>query len=923
MPDIGKYQLKVICILLLWIAGLSPAWAQGLKASGKKITDASGNEVILRGMGLGGWMLMEGYMMETSDFANPQREIKAKIESLIGPESTREFYQEWHQNHCTKVDIDSLAAWGFNSVRLPMHYNLFTLPVEQEPVAGEQTWLEEGFALTDSLLRWCSDNQIYLILDLHAAPGGQGRDMAISDYDPSKPSLWESEANKQKTIALWKKLAERYAAEPWIGGYDLINETNWNFTPGANQNGCAETSNTPLRKLLMDITQAIREVDPHHMIIIEGNCWANNYNGILPPWDDNLVVSFHKYWSTNDLGSIQGMLNIRNTHNVPLWLGESGENSNQWFTDAIRLMENNSIGWCWWPMKKVNSVVNPLTIPKNDGYQVLLDYWKNGGTVPSSAFAKNALMELAGNAKAENCIYRRDVIDAMFRQVHDPSTKPFADHHVPGLVHATDFDLGEAGKAYSDKEIADYHVSTGTYTSWNNGWVFRNDGVDIEKSYDADPAANGYNVGWTDAGEWMQYTVTVDSAAAYTLEIRYAAPYGSQPRLRIQCNSTDVAEVVALPPTGDYQVWKTMTIRDVILKKGQQDLRVYIQNPGVNLGYFRFSISGRPSDVTFKPVYAETWKETQKVSLTLNKAVDATGIPSQGFEFLLNGNKTVVSSLAVNPDNPYQLFLMMAEPVADGDIISLNFSGGAIAALDGTVLGEFSNFPVINNLPLHQSIPGKIEAESFSVNHGLQLETTKDSGGGQNIGYTSTGDYLDYRVRVKKTASYTLDARIACMSSAGILEFRQLDANGNLLNSARLDVPVTGGWQKWVTRSVPITLTQGSGTLRVIVIKPEFNINWFRFTEIQQDTILPEEKSIRIYPNPVLEKKELNIIIPDSKGAEKEYSILSMNGTLVKEEMLASAEEKYSIPLNTLSSGMYILQLRSGGITWRSKLMIL
>ncbi len=198
-----------------------------LKTEGKQILDEQGNEIILRAMGLGGWMVQEGYMMKTSSFASPQYKIRAKIKELIGAENTETFYDSWLANHCRKIDIDSLAAWGFNSIRLPMHYNLFTLPIEDEPIQGINTWLEKGFVLTDSLLSWCSQNNIYLILDLHAAPGGQGKDAAISDYDDTKPSLWESAENRAKTIALWQRIAVRYANEPWIGGYDLMKETNW------------------------------------------------------------------------------------------------------------------------------------------------------------------------------------------------------------------------------------------------------------------------------------------------------------------------------------------------------------------------------------------------------------------------------------------------------------------------------------------------------------------------------------------------------------------------------------------------------------------------------------------------------------------------------------------------------------------------
>ena len=204
------------------------------------------------------------------------------------------FYEAWLNNHVTKADIDSLASWGFNSIRLPMHYNLYTLPIQQEPVSGEQTWLEKGFELTDNLLSWCADNEMYLILDLHAAPGGQGMDEAISDYDPDLPSLWESAENREKTVALWRRLAERYADEEWIGGYDLINEVNWNLP-----------NNTMLRNIYMDITAAIREVDNNHIIFIEGNWFANDFTNLTPPWDDNMVYSFHKYWTLNNTESIQ------------------------------------------------------------------------------------------------------------------------------------------------------------------------------------------------------------------------------------------------------------------------------------------------------------------------------------------------------------------------------------------------------------------------------------------------------------------------------------------------------------------------------------------------------------------------------------------------------------------------------------------
>src|SRR5690606_12891723 len=194
-----------------------------------------------------------------------QRKMKKAFSDLIGPEKTQAFYDAWLDNFITKADIDAMAKWGYNSVRLPMHFNLFTLPVEDEPVKGQQTWLPKGFTMLDNLLAWSKANNIYLILDLHAAPGGQGNDINISDRDPKSPSLWQSEQNRYKTIALWKELARRYKNEPMIAAYDIINEPNWGFEDANDKHGCDEKSNKPLDSLLKDITHAIRREDPQHM----------------------------------------------------------------------------------------------------------------------------------------------------------------------------------------------------------------------------------------------------------------------------------------------------------------------------------------------------------------------------------------------------------------------------------------------------------------------------------------------------------------------------------------------------------------------------------------------------------------------------------------------------------------------------------
>ena len=292
-----------------------------VRVSGKSIIDPVGDYLLLRGMGFGGWMLQEPYMMLVTDSASAQHDIFANIQDLVGPSNLKIYRQAWLDNYCTQDDVRELKAAGFNSLRAPLHYNLFTLPIEEEPVQGSDTWLTEGFERLDQLLRWCKDEQVYLILDLHAAPGGQGRDGAINDYDDAKPSMWEDTQNVRKAIALWVELAKRYSDEPWIAGYDLLNEPNWNFEPG-HPNGCNDVENAPLKAFYDQAIAAIRQVDQSHMIIIEGNCWCNNHNGLWPINDDNVVLSFHRYWIENTVSSIQQFLNWRDQYNVPLWMGK-------------------------------------------------------------------------------------------------------------------------------------------------------------------------------------------------------------------------------------------------------------------------------------------------------------------------------------------------------------------------------------------------------------------------------------------------------------------------------------------------------------------------------------------------------------------------------------------------------------------------
>lgn len=812
------YQLNAVLrdpfFVLLFALGSFSLNAQFLTTRGKEIVDRNNTPILLKGIGLGGWMLQEPYMMQAIGGAENQQEFRSKLETLIGESKTQAFYDAWLDNFVTKQDIDSLASWGFNSVRLPMHYNLFTLPIEEEPDSNTNTWLTKGFDMVDELLSWCEANELYLILDLHAAPGGQGYDQGISDYDTSKPSLWESDQNKRKTVALWGKLAERYHDKHWIGGYDLINEVNWNLNPNE------------LKNLYVQITNEIRKHDTDHILFIEGNWFANDFTGLTPPWDDNMVYSFHKYWNVNTTNTIQWVIDMRNQYNVPLWMGESGENSNMWFKEAISLFESNNIGWAWWPWKRINTTVSAFSIPSNAKYDAVMRYWKGEGSRPSVDDAYEGMMTLTQSALVDNAIYRKGVIDAMLRQPSDDSLVPYTNSTIPGYIHATHYDMGAQGIAYYDQEYGNYSGSGGT-SSWNLGWTFRNDGVDISTDNSGSSNGNGYSVGYVNAKEWIKYTVQINQAGYYTIETTYAAQ-NSGGKIQYELNDVPIAPLISFSPTGAYNSFNTNTTSTSYLKTGEHVLTMRVAGTNeFNIESFRFSLSANQTP-TFVAMSAITQSSDTEIQLTLNKALSSTTIDHTHFSITANGNDIGVASVQRDPNNPHVITIVLNDYLSFYEEVLISYNGDSLVSSDDEILTAFNNLEVQNLLEEINVIPGKIEAEDFDTQVGVGTEDTSDTGLGKNISNLNPGDYTTYEVDIKQNTYYTIQARVATEKSNArfSLELRQDDT---LFFYEDFNVPNTGSWQTWQTIEKEALLPAGKYTLKIGILGTEFNINWFNF----------------------------------------------------------------------------------------------
>lgn len=329
-------------------------------AKGPELVDGAGKPLMLRGTNLGNWLEPEGYMFHFGATAQSPSEIERLSRELIGPEKADAFWKEWRDNYITEADIDRIAAMGFNSVRVPMHWKLFD---------GDGA---EGFRLLDKLVHWAKKDHIYLILDLHCAPGGQ-TGTNIDDSD-GYPWLYLDAGAQKKTIEIWQRIARHYSAEPIVLGYDLLNEPIPHFPQLQRYNGDLE----PLYKR---IAAAVRAVDTHHVLILGGAQWDSNFKVFGKPWDTNVLYTFHKYWTATDASVIREYLDFRDKQQVPIWLGESGENTDPWITAFVKTLEENHVGWCFWPYKKMDAASSVVTFDRPAGWDAIIALSKmTGGT---------------------------------------------------------------------------------------------------------------------------------------------------------------------------------------------------------------------------------------------------------------------------------------------------------------------------------------------------------------------------------------------------------------------------------------------------------------------------------------------------------------------------------------------------------------
>jgi len=289
---------------------------------------------------------------------NSPRKIDQAIRELIGNSATTAFWDAFLENYITEADIKWLSDAGTNIIRLPFDYRLLT----NDDFLGRDM---HGFKYLDNAVRWCEKYNIYVLLDMHGAPGGQTGDNI--DNSDGYPWLMVDEGMKQQTCDVWKMIAERYANNTTIIGYNLLNEP----IPHYFENDSLKPFLEPLYKR---ITRAIREVDKNHIIFIGGAVWETDFSVFNKPFDDKLAYTFHKYWVPPEQKEIQEYVDFRDKYNVPILMGESGENDDEWVRNFRELLDKNKIHWTFWPYKKMDNTRGVMNFDKPDGYGAFVAY---------------------------------------------------------------------------------------------------------------------------------------------------------------------------------------------------------------------------------------------------------------------------------------------------------------------------------------------------------------------------------------------------------------------------------------------------------------------------------------------------------------------------------------------------------------------
>ncbi len=346
------------------------------------------------------------------------------------------------------------------------------------------------------------------------------------------------------------------------------------------------------------------------------------------------------------------------------------------------------------------------------------------------------------------------------------------------------------------------------------------------------------------------------------------------------------------------------------------------------------------SEVGSNPILqsALVTEDGMHVELSFNKSMVNSENTNAVFQLIKNGTTQVgVSSFAVSEVNENVIVLTLSERINKGDVATISYQSGNLKSADGGIVDFFSNFEIINYLNYIAGInilPGKVEAEHFSDMFGIQTEATTDIGGGMNVGWIDSGDWLEYESDVQHAGTFFVNLRVASLNGGGNVQFQ---SNGNTLFSKTINS--TGGWQNWTTISGVANLTKGEQTIKLLATSGGFNINWFELitiTDLEDNSEIADDFQLfQNYPNPFNPITKIKFSIPKNVDATKNVRLVVYNtlGQQIAElinqslpngfyEVVFDAENSDGKG-SVLASGVYFYTLQIAGNSITKKMTLL
>ncbi len=552
----SKLLTIILALACVCVSQVAFSALPAIKQSGQYWVDASGNRVNLRGTNLGNWLIMEYWMMNQSmtysgGNVNDQCTLEATLASRFGNTEKERLMKVYRSSWITSRDFDLIKGMGMNVVRIPFLYSL----IENE--YAPYNLRADAWQYLDWAVAQAASRNMYVILDLHGAVGGQAASDQQHDGCVGAAQMWTNGTYWDRTKWLWDMIAQHYNGNTTIAAYDMLNEP-WG------------TDATTLANYSYELFNVIRAKDANHVILLPGhNSGIDAYGNPNSRGLTNSSFWMHFYpglWGWNDTATVgAGQANM-----YADWLHCATA------TDA-----------CAW-RDKINGLQTPFLIGEFQPWTLLGSY---GGQMTRKAYD---MFNYQYGWAATNWAYKTVTNSGSSGNTNSWGWGMVTNSSSGGTFSNINVSTATSAQieAYFYRFATQTLVRNESIAYWMN-WtptvgnqieaeMFKtHSGVRMEITSDA---GGGFNASYIDANDWMSYPINIATAGSYKLEVRVASP-NTGGQLVLSKNATDVG-VITVPNTGGWQAWTTVSIT-VTLAAGQQDLALFARTGGYNINWWK------------------------------------------------------------------------------------------------------------------------------------------------------------------------------------------------------------------------------------------------------------------------------------------------------------------------------------------------